>query len=99
MAPLKIWDYGLVYMPYFKPIINFNKLQYITSSDSQVSKANHRSLIMILLRDNVANAYNLFHVTSVFVLIESVSRMCVSLDYQPIEVNTDAATESYAIEI
>ena len=25
------------YMPYFKPTINFNMLQYITSSDCQVS--------------------------------------------------------------
>ena len=26
-----------VYMPYFKPTIDFNMLQYITSSDSEVS--------------------------------------------------------------
>ena len=52
----------------------------------------------VLLRDNVANAHNLFRVTSLFVLIESASGMHISLDYQPIEVNTDVATESYATE-
>ena len=51
-----------------------------------------------MLRDNVANACNLFRVTSSFVLIKSASRMHISLDYQPIEVNTDVATESYATE-
>ena len=54
----------------------------------------------VLLRDNVANACYLFRVSSSFVLIESASgvRMRISLDYQPIEVNTDVATESYATE-
>ena len=54
--------------------------------------------ITVLLRDNVAIARNLFRVTSSFVLIKSASGMCVSLDYQPIEVNTDVVTESYATE-
>ena len=52
----------------------------------------------VLLRDNVANTRNLFQVTSLFVLIESSSGMCISLDYQPTEVNTDVATEIYATE-
>ena len=52
----------------------------------------------VLLRDNVANACNLFRVTSSFVLIESAYGMCISLDYQPIEVNTDVTIESYAAE-
>ena len=52
----------------------------------------------VLLRDNVANAHNLFRVTSLFVLIKSTSGMCISLDYQPIKVNTEVATESYARE-
>ena len=52
----------------------------------------------VLLRDNIANARNLFQVTSSFVLSEYVSGMCISLDYQPIEVNTDVATESYTTE-
>ena len=38
---------------------------------------------MVLLRDKVTNARNL---TSSFILIESVSGMRISLDYQPIEV-------------
>ena len=42
---------------------------------------------MVLLRDNVANAHNLFQATSLFVLIESASGMFISLDYQPIQVN------------
>ena len=50
---------------------------------------------MVLLRDKVTNARNL---TSSFILIESESGMRISLDYQPIEVNTDVATESYAKE-
>ena len=53
---------------------------------------------MVLLRDNVTNARNLFRVTSSFVLIESASGMHNSLDYQPIEADTDVATESYATE-
>ena len=53
---------------------------------------------MVLPRDNVASAHNLFRATSLFVLIESASGMRISLDYQPIEVNTDVATESYATE-
>ena len=52
----------------------------------------------VLLEDNVTNARNLFRVTSSFVLIESASVIRISLDYQPIEVNTDVATESYAKE-
>ena len=52
----------------------------------------------VMLRDNVANACNSFRVTSSFVLIESASGMRISLDYQPIEVNIDVATESYATE-
>ena len=53
---------------------------------------------MVLLRDNVASAHNLFQVTNLFILIESASGMRISLDYQPIEVNTGVATESYATE-
>ena len=30
---------GWVYMPYFKPTIDLNKLQYIICSDSQVFKS------------------------------------------------------------
>ena len=52
----------------------------------------------VLLRDNIAKAHNLFRVTSLFILIESASGMRISLDYQPIEVNADVATESYATE-
>ena len=52
----------------------------------------------VLLRDNVASACNLFRVTSLFDLIESASVMRISLHYQPIEVNADIATESYATE-
>ena len=52
----------------------------------------------VLLRDNVGNAHNFFRVASLFVLIESASGMRISLDYQPIEVDTDIATESYATE-
>ena len=52
----------------------------------------------VLLKDNVTNARNLFRVTSSFVLIESASGIRISLDYQPIEVNIDVATESYATE-
>ena len=37
-------------------------------------------------------------ITSSFVLIESASGMRISLDYQPIEVNTDVTTESYTTE-
>ena len=55
-------------------------------------------LATVLLRNNITNARNLFRVTSLFVLIESASEMRISLDYQPIEVNTDVATESYATE-
>ena len=55
-------------------------------------------MYMVLLRDNIANARNLFRVTSLFVLIEYASGMCISLDYQPIEVNIDVAIESYATE-
>ena len=55
-------------------------------------------LCTVLLRDNVANARNLFQVTSLFILIESASGMRISLDYQRKEVNTDVATESYATE-
>ena len=55
-------------------------------------------LCTVLLRDNVANAHNLFQATSLFILIKSVSGMRISLDYQPKEVNTDVATESYATE-
>ena len=57
---------------------------------------------MVLLKDNVANACNVRtyfkYVTSSFILIKSVSGMRISLDYQPIEVNTDVATESYTTE-
>ena len=53
---------------------------------------------MVLLRDNIANPHNLFQVTSSFVLTESAFGMRISRDYQPIEVNTDVATESYATE-
>ena len=52
----------------------------------------------VLLRGNVTNARNLFPVTSSFVLIGSASAMRISLDYQPIEVNTDIATASFATE-
>jgi len=52
----------------------------------------------VLLRGNVANARNLFWVLSSFVFIESASGMRISLDYQPIEVNTDITTESYTTE-
>ena len=38
------------------------------------------------------------YIASSFVLIKSASGMRTSLDYQPIEVNTDIATESYATE-
>ena len=55
-------------------------------------------LATVLLRNNITNARNLFRVTSLFVLIESASGMRISLDYQPIEVNTDVTTESYATE-
>ena len=34
-----------VYMPYFKPTIDFSKLQYISSSESWFSNSNYRSLI------------------------------------------------------
>ena len=37
MVPLKMGIIGWFYMPYFKPTIDFNMLQYIKSSDSQVS--------------------------------------------------------------
>ena len=37
-------------------------------------------------------------ISSKFVLIESASGMHISPDYQPTEVNTDVATESYATE-
>ena len=55
-------------------------------------------MLQNLLRDNITNARNLFQVISLFVLIESASGMRISLGYQPIEVNTDVATESYATE-
>ena len=55
--------------------------------------------IVAMLFNNAKGVYhNLFWVTSSFVLIESASGMRISLDYQPIEVNTDIATESYATE-
>ena len=31
-------------------------------------------------------------------LIESASGMCISLDYQPIKVNAEVATDSYATD-
>ena len=62
------------------------------------SKAFGGLLATVLLRDNVADACNLFRVTSSFVLIKFESGMRISLDYQPIEVNTDITTESYATE-
>ena len=36
MAPSKYGDYRLVLCAIFKPTIDFNKLQYISSSNSQV---------------------------------------------------------------
>ena len=52
----------------------------------------------VLLRDNVANIRNLFLVIGSFVIHKYAPGMHISLDYQPIEVNTDAATESFITE-
>ena len=39
MAPLKYSDYGLSLYANFKPTIDFNMLQYISSSASQVTNS------------------------------------------------------------
>ena len=48
MAPLKMGTMRWIYMPYFKPTINFDMLQYIISSDTQVSDPLQVSSIVMI---------------------------------------------------
>ena len=80
---------------------NFVNLNLYNVTEGITKKIVHRFIKQqksLFHKGDLRYCSEMSRVTSSFILIESASGMPISLDYQPIEVNTDVATESYVTE-